>query len=39
MDVYIGVKLFNELPNNTKVINDNLKFKREIKKRYARLFH
>lgn len=34
-----GIKLFNELPNNIKIINNNRKLKLEIKKWYASLFH
>lgn len=37
--IYREIKLFNELPNNIKIINNNPKFKLEIKKWYARLFH
>jgi hypothetical protein len=37
--IYMGIKLFNELPNNVKIINNNRKFKLEIKKWYARIFH
>lgn len=36
---YRGIKLFNELPNNIKITINNRKFKLEIKKLYAHLFH
>ena len=37
--IYRGIKLFNDLPNNIKLINNKKQFKMEIKRWYARLFH
>lgn len=37
--MYRGIQLFNDLPNNIKVINNSQQFKLEIKIWRERLFH